>query len=778
MRRELVPRERAGPISHRLACVDLSSMTLPQLARLITSEACRLLNASRAALWVYRPALHNLVLPEEEDHAVIPLSEEQELPREPAWGPPRHDALLRQLVTESFGAASGGNLAQVLVLPLVASGRQQGLLLLEVAGSDPRGMARDAALLVSQAAAMLANLETLSVARRHERELQALYDTAGELSSNLDLETVLQAIVDRARALIGSDVSYITLFDEDSQTIYMRVTSGIRRSSFKDIRLKLGEGLGGLVAEEWRALYTSDYLNDTRFRHRPDVDHEVRGEGIKSILGVPMRLADKTIGVLYVANRRLTSYTDADVDLLSSLAHHAAIAIDNARLFEQVREAAVRVNEAHQTIERQLRRLQRTEEVHRQLTELVLGGEGLDAITSVLAQLIHKPVTIIDANLRLLAAAGDPVDAFDRVLRQNGRVPVITLAAEPLGRALRRGATLRAVRVEAGRQSHPRLLVPVVAKGSVLAYLLVLLADEHATDEMEVLLEQGARVVALEILKEQTVAEVEERSRREFLDDLLAERPPSPQMLKKRGKQVGVDLSRNHRVSVFQIDYSTPEQPSASLLGRRSRQLLSALLRETIPMSFVAERSSRIIVLLQEPPSVRGTWLGLVRRLKDRVETGEPGVLVTAVVGGVCLAPSDYRREIQLAEKALQLITEIGRTGTVVELSSLGVLPLLFDDKNRSEIQEFVDRVLGPLLRYDAEHGTALLDTLEAHFLSLGSVARTAERCHVHVNTVYYRLDRIREVLGRDFADPEIALDLQVALRARRLLAQGEPRAL
>jgi DNA-binding PucR family transcriptional regulator len=98
------------------------------------------------------------------------------------------------------------------------------------------------------------------------------------------------------------------------------------------------------------------------------------------------------------------------------------------------------------------------------------------------------------------------------------------------------------------------------------------------------------------------------------------------------------------------------------------------------------------------------------------------------------------------------------------------VLTLLFRRGGTSELRAFVDSRLGPLSRNGGDGRADLCGTLEAYLACGGSPARTAARLGVHVNTVYYRLERLRELLGEDFAEPRRALDLQVACLARRIL--------
>ena len=85
------------------------------------------------------------------------------------------------------------------------------------------------------------------------------------------------------------------------------------------------------------------------------------------------------------------------------------------------------------------------------------------------------------------------------------------------------------------------------------------------------------------------------------------------------------------------------------------------------------------------------------------------------------------------------------------------------------DVDGYLDRVLGPVLNYDQRRGTDLVGTLEAYFACGASPRRAAGQLHVHVNTVAQRLDRIAALLGADWQRPDRALELQLALRLRRL---------
>ncbi|MBK3588103.1 hypothetical protein JHN49_32060, partial [Streptomyces sp. MBT57] len=100
---------------------------------------------------------------------------------------------------------------------------------------------------------------TLSQHRVREAQLTALFDTASDLAALRDLDAVLRAIVHRAKLLLGTDVTYLSLNDDAAGDTYMRVTDGSVAEAFQKVRLGMGEGLGGLVAQTARPYANGDY---------------------------------------------------------------------------------------------------------------------------------------------------------------------------------------------------------------------------------------------------------------------------------------------------------------------------------------------------------------------------------------------------------------------------------------------------------------------------------------------------------------------------------------
>ena len=176
-----------------------------------------------------------------------------------------------------------------------------------------------------------------------------------DLSSRLDLASVLETISRHARNLLHADLACVAAVNPATQTATMVSSAGARTEQLRSLRIAAGRGLGGEVLLTGRAVAVTDCAKDARIAgEHADV---LRNEGIVSTLVVPISLKGRTTGLLYVANRREAAFSRQDEDTLNHLATQAAIAIENARLYEEVTKHA---EDLEAKVEARTRELQET----------------------------------------------------------------------------------------------------------------------------------------------------------------------------------------------------------------------------------------------------------------------------------------------------------------------------------------------------------------------------------------------------------------------------------
>ena len=570
--------------------------------------------------------------------------------------------------------------------------------------------------------------EAFAARRRRESELSALFDTANDLAALRGVDSVLTAIVRRARQLLGSDVSYLTLNDTARSDTYMRVTDGSVSARFQALRLPMGAGLGGLVAQRAAPYATASYFTDPRFRHTNEINDGVHDEGLVAILGVPLIRGSQVIGVLFAADRTERSFDRSEVSLLGSLAAHAAIALDNARLLEETRTALDELSAASRELRAHTASVERAAGAHDRFIDVVLRGGGVEDVAVAVTEALGGSITVLDEEGRVV-----PAD-----------VPTGTgLPPDPAGALTLARATGRTVR-------DGSWWTAAVTVGTELLGGLVLHRDDELSDADQRILERAALVTALLLLIRRTAGEAENRVRGELLEELLSPTVRDPDGLRERARRLGADLDRPHAVVV-------------ALVEERSRgRALAAATHLAATRGGLAGTHAGCVVLCL-PDIDPATAAATVRKEL----TGAGAGTVTAGGAGPSAGPGAVGAAHLEAARCAATLVALGRTGTSGSAEELGFFGLLVGDGR--DVRGFVDATLAPVLEYDSKRGTDLQATLQAFFDAGASPARAAEALRVHVNTVTQRLERVGRLLGKDWNSPARALEVQLALRLHRL---------
>ena len=616
---------------------------------------------------------------------------------------------------------------------LAAAGDGAAALLLLLAREAPAGeLSRllelcDAAGLAPAVASALDVRALLDGRQRREHQLAALYASASDLSSLRDLEQVLQAIVSRARELLASDAAYLTLSDDARGATYMRVTEGIETQAFKEVLIPFGAGLGGLVASTVTPYATADYAADARFEHV--IDAAVTGEGLVAILGVPLRLGDKAIGVLYAANRRERPFTPDEVALLLSLADHAAVAIETASLFTELKTALADLQRASDVISAHSSAVERAAAEHERLSAVLLNGGGLAEVAAAVVDVLGGSLLVVDPVGRLLVSAGPEVP------------DAAAVADSALPRS--RGRRARTSRTPDGR---PVVVAPVFAGGDVLGAVVCVGPD---LDDAGVrILERAAVVTALLLLQERSIAEAEHRLRGELFDDLFAVPQRDLEGLHRRALHLGLDLATPYSLIVVRV-----ADPAKGATAWRAARMAHG------PAGTSGQHRGDLVLLVAAADAAAAG-----RRVSTQIGHAVGG-LVTVGVAGPGAGAAELAELYREASRCCDVLVSLGRAGEVAGRDELGVYGLLLSAAGQDELDRFVARTVGPLVDYDRDRGSELVRTLLAFYGAGGSLTRTAQELFVHVNTLYQRLERITQLLGDGWRSGDGALQVHLALQ-------------
>ena len=255
------------------------------------------------------------------------------------------------------------NMLSQLAVPMRRKGRVIGALNLlnEAAGAFT---AQDEALLRqfgAHVAVAIENARLFESERQYVETLEILAEIGREMSSILDLDELLTRIASLTKRLIDYRTFGLLLLNDSTQELEMKLAVSYGKGA-ESKRMKLGEGLVGWAALHKEPVLVADVSQDPRYENLVD---DARSE-----LVIPMLLKDRCIGVFDLESPELDAFTKEHTELLTLLASQAAVAIDNARLYEEVRRNEER-------IEKELRFAQRVQ-VALLPTELPKGLHGVD----------------------------------------------------------------------------------------------------------------------------------------------------------------------------------------------------------------------------------------------------------------------------------------------------------------------------------------------------------------------------------------------------------------
>jgi len=592
----------------------------------------------------------------------------------------------------------------------------------------------------------------LEVHEQRERGMLAVIESAQDLSSRLDLQGLLKAIVQRARNLMGSHLCWLTVIDAHSGEFQVVVADGAISERTGKMTAGPDLGVAGVVMATRLPFFTPDYLHDKRFVHDPTLDDTFRDEGVAALVGAPLICDDAVIGLLFVADRYHRTHTALNVSILCTLATHAALAIHNAKAFAEAKTALANADLARAELERHARDIQGAAEAHEQLTSLLARGASLGALCESVAQLLDGSVLVLDEAGHAIASAASP--GYDGSAAQ-ACSPTGVHGAD-LARALRESRQAGRSVVAFAQGGEVCRASAVIGGNDMLGGVLLFRREDLGGISLRTF-ERSSSLIGVVLLSQERIEAEKHRDVSTLLRTLISPRQGEPALARDRAERFGLDLSQPMSLLLVETEQST-----AGFWSRRLRS--NAVLGEQ-----VLDEVDGVLVLVCAAPRAQAVLEKFSAFARRELGHAYRGVLSRPV-----LAPAEFPALYAALRRGLSVLARLGMREGIVAQNEMALYSVLFETHDQSSLAAFLDATIGAVTSHDARRGSELTATLLTYFDTHQNAKLTASRMGIHVNTVRQRLASVEELLGH-WGSASRALEIHMALRLWRLRTADAP---
>jgi PucR family transcriptional regulator, purine catabolism regulatory protein len=440
-----------------------------------------------------------------------------------------------------------------------------------------------------------------------------------------------------------------------------------------------------------------------------------------------------------------------------------------------------------QILDKQVQALEYAQEIHSMMTDIVLKGKGLQELLTSLSTLTHKPVLMADADLLLLDASVPAGEGSSLPLlaqwQKEGNHPLLSdFYPQGLLNELVHEKKPAYYQHGSAEADYLDFFFPVVAGDTFYGVLIVPDLNKELGKAEMVAMEAGAMAISLDVLKENAIREAERKNELDFFNELLLGNIKNRENIISQSRQFGLDATGSYFVIIVELNkesiyYNITASGNLDLskeeLEKRLFRLLHYSLEKEGAEGVVAEALGSMVLLVRVPektePDTEFTYgKELMLKIRETIQDRMNGVPIYLAMGGYCSDIERISAGYLEAWETIDIGKKIFSSDFALTHNDMAPYHLVKRFLTSTNTPRLYEQIYDPLLRYDREKGGELVFTLETYLECNFSRTKTAEKLHLHRNSLNYRLQKIEELLGRDIEHLD-TFPLLLASISRRL---------
>ncbi|MGE7632248.1 helix-turn-helix domain-containing protein [Bacillus paramycoides] len=564
----------------------------------------------------------------------------------------------------------------------------------------------------------------IAVARQKEAQLKKI-EGFGWFSKNLSLDVPLEKhvyeVTSKAGIGTGASFSYIYLYNEEENSFVFQPPSY------------------GEIGRPQKMMIEDKYALKEHF----PFFETIGGEQIT----VPLLIDMKPIGVLHVENKREGFFTKDDLKALEMLANHLATILDNARLYNGEKEHKQRL---HLLLDYQQALLKET-----------VADNNFEGITTMLGSLFQDSVIIFDR--------------FIQPISNNSEEDEITEQIAELAREERSKQRI----TDTFYITDPKHIGYcfsfwiINGGGNLLGYLAVRrqVGEIDIFDQLTV--DLARNICSIQFIKQKLVLDTKEQMKDSFISKLLTEKIEDRDNILQYANLYQWDLFKKHRLAILSISLDEKELRKGNLLEQQAKKsLVWDLIKSRLPelgtgILAASHNDEQLLVvpIENQKNSPKKFWELLYHSIQKWIGSSPISCSVLIGIGGVTQQLEDYYISYQQAIQALNILDSRFRKQGFALFEDLGSYAILHHLNHSSAVDLFINKQIGPLLKYSEGKNIDLYNTLHVFLQNNGNVKSAAEELYIHRSSLLYRLEKIESLISVDLNHAEERFNLMMALK-------------
>lgn len=417
--------------------------------------------------------------------------------------------------------------------------------------------------------------------------------------------------------------------------------------------------------------------------------------------------------------------------------------------------------------------LQRIEHVHEKLMNVMLEGKGLEDIAQIVQENIKNPVILsLDFSNQIIELLGEGNEGIrDELLEEvrcfyessNNKYKIKRLDED---KVLINGKYVR------------RMIMPLILRDNVYGHLFTWSTDMPLGGFDLAIIESASTTIALCILQELSVKEVEIRYRSDFFEDLVSLDVKRKRKALDRARFFNLKNDNHYIVEVISLKNNKDNIQDLDIdidyMGDLIKTIVNSI--EELMTYFklkgiVSTKLNGIQILLgfSDPKGIDKKIEKFNNKIIERLTNKNKDIEFKIGVGRAYKDLENVNKSFLDAIRTVR-IGKVITNKEVVTYDELGIFKILSQDYLNDELEDFYNSILKPLVDYDKKKSTELVKTLQFYFANNGNLTKISKELYTHYNTVLYRITRINDITQMNLDDPNHRLNLEIALKIKELL--------